>query len=412
MKFTSYQKKTLKALVLWSVIAAAAYAIAPRVPRLLRLASGMNLLELIGLLALILAIGEALGLFTQVILAGKRKPPVEGAMVGRIYRLVAVLAVLLGIAYGFGKLGTIGAFFAMFGGMLLGWSLQAPVSGIAAWVLVSLKRPFRPGDRIQFPNLGLVGDVHDTGIMYTMLNQVGGTVGSEEAVGRYILVPNAVLFSQVVINYTIVQESPYMLDEVVVRITYNSNWDKAEEILLKAAEEITGDVIEATGVKPYIRSDLYDYGVNLRLRYQTRVKDRAETAYLLNKKMFNELQKCPEVDLAMPYVYSNRAGAKLVEITTEKGSVKEIPIDEITPSARELDPHDVEQVAQSIALQGLLQPIVVTRNNATGRYDIQAGDLRLAACKQLGWKTITALVQDAKESKPGVPPISPLNPKV
>ncbi len=203
-----------------------------------------------------------------------------------------------------------------------------------------------------------------------------------------------------------------MLDEVVVRITYNSNWDRAEEILLKTAEEVTGDVIAATGVRPYIRSDLYDYGVNLRLRYQTRVKDRAETAYLLNKNMFKELQKCPDVDLAMPYVYSNRAGAKLVEITTEKGSVKEIPIDEITPSARELDPHDVEQVAQSIALQGLLQPIVVTRNNATGRYDIQAGDLRLAACKQLGWKTITALVQDAKEPKPVVPPISPLNPKV
>ena len=149
-------------------------------------------------------------------------------MVGRVYRLVAVLAVILGIAYGMDSLATFGTFFSLFGGMLLGWSLQAPVSGFAAWILVSLKRPFRPGDRIQFPSLGLTGDVKETGPMYTYLNQVGGTIGSEEAVGRYILVPNAMFFSQVVINYTMLQESPYMLDEVIVRITYDSAWNKAE----------------------------------------------------------------------------------------------------------------------------------------------------------------------------------------
>ncbi len=116
----------------------------------------------------------------------------------------------------------------MFGGMLLGWSLQAPVSGFAAWMLVCVKRPFRPGDRIQFPNLGLTGDVKEIGAMYVVLDQVGGTVGSEEAVGRYILVPNAMLFSQVVINFTVPQEAAYMLDEVVVRITYDSDMQEAE----------------------------------------------------------------------------------------------------------------------------------------------------------------------------------------
>jgi small-conductance mechanosensitive channel len=400
---SKFQIKTLKALVLWVVIAAAAYAIDPLVPSFVRLPVGMTIFGLLGLLAVILAIGEALGFITQLFLAHKHKPPVEGAMVGRIYRLVAVLSVLLGIAYGFGKLATIGGFFAMFGGMLLGWSLQAPVSGIAAWVLVSLKRPFRPGDRVQFPNLGLVGDVKDTGIMYTMLNQVGGTVASEEAVGRYILVPNAVLFSQVVINYTVLQESPYMLDELIVRITYNSHWDTAETILLNAAREITEDVIKATSVDPYIRAEMYDYGVNLRLRYQTRVTDRAETAYLLNKKIFNDLQKAPEVDLAMPYVYSNRAGAKLIDLSSEKGAVKDLPIEEINPSTRQLDPVDVEQVAQSIAVQGLLQPIVVTKDQTTGRYDIQAGDLRLAACRQLGWTSITAVIQEPKPVTPTSP---------
>src|SRR5208283_6130526 len=100
------------------------------------------------------------------------------------------------------------------------------------------------------------------------LDQVGGTIGSEEAVGRHILVPNAMLFSQVVINYTVTQDAAYMLDELVIRITFDSDWDEAERILLDAADRVTGDIIRISGVKPYIRSDIYDYGVYLRLRYQ------------------------------------------------------------------------------------------------------------------------------------------------
>lgn len=404
MPLNQYQKSTLKWLALWVLVSVAAHVVDPIVPRFAELPSGMSLVGLLGLLAAILAVGEVLGMITQFFLAGKKRPPVEGKMVGRIYRLLAVLSVLLGVAYGFGKLGTFGTYFSLFGGMLLGWSLQAPVSGIAAWVFVSLKRPFRPGDRIQFPNLGLVGDVHDTGIMYTMLNQVGGTIGSEEAVGRYILVPNAVLFSQVVINYTVAQESPYMLDEVIARITYDSNWKTAESILLSAAKEITGDIIQATGIQPYIRSDLYDYGVYLRLRYQTRVKDRAEIAYLINERIFEGFQNNPTVDFAIPYIYSYRAGLRMVQFPPERGKIEELEIDLIQAGPHELDPEDVEQVAQSIAAQGLLQPLIVERGKG-GTYELHAGHLRLAAARRLGWKRIPALVQDSKTGRVGEIPV-------
>ena len=63
--------------------------------------------------------------------------------------------------------------------------------------------------------------------MYTVLDQVGGAIGSEEAVGRNVLIPNAMLFSSVVINYTVKREAAYILDEVVIRITYDSDWDTA-----------------------------------------------------------------------------------------------------------------------------------------------------------------------------------------
>ena len=75
------------------------------------------------------------------------------------------------------------------------------------------------------------------------------------------------LFEQVVINYATAHEAPYILDEIIVRITYDSKWDVAETILINAASRVTKDVIQATGVTPYIRSELYDYGVYMQLRY-------------------------------------------------------------------------------------------------------------------------------------------------
>lgn len=399
----SYRIRTLLLLATWVTLAAAALAADRLVPGWTPLEGGLTVLGLVTLLAGILALAEAFTLVTHGVFAHFKRPPVEAAMVGRLYRLVGALAAMLGLAYGFGKLGTFASAFSLFGGMLLGWSLQAPVSGFAAWVLVSLKRPFRPGDRVQFPNLGLTGDVMDIGLMYTVLDQVGGSIGSEEAVGRHILVPNAMLFSQVVINYTVSQEAAYMLDEVVVRITYDSDWNEAERILTEAACDLTGDVVRATGVKPYIRSDLYDYGVYLRLRYQTRVKDRAETAYRLTKRIFEDIQKTRTVDVAIPFVYSFRAGQDRKDEDApphdkDARLVQKIDIESIRTDGVKIDPGAVEALAGRIAGLGLLQPILLVKTPDGDRYDVVAGHLRLAACKQLGWKTIPAIVRGPEKT--------------
>lgn len=407
--------RTALSLVIWLAVVAAALNLDLLLPGLLRLpGSKFTLPGLIALVAAVPAVFELLTLVNQWLLARRRKPSVEGAMVGRVYRLAAALAAVLALAYGFGGLKTFGAAFAAFGGMLLGWSLQAPVSGFAAWVLVSLKRPFRPGDRIQLPQLGLTGDVMDVGPMYTTLDQVGGTIGSEEAVGRHILVPNAMLFGQVVINYTVTQEAAYMLDELVIRITFDSDWERAEKILIDAAEAVTGDIVRATGAKPYIRSDMYDYGMYLRLRYQTRVKDRAEISYQLQKLVFESVRNTPAVDFAIPFIYSYRAGLERKEDDMAEPAAQPAPAPAALPPDKEArnihqirvegihadgpppEIQDVEQVARSISALGLLQPVVVVRRPGTpDEYELLAGHLRLAASKKLGWKTIPAIVLDS-----------------
>ncbi len=406
MEHNKFRKKTYISLVVCLLLAAIFYFANNLLPEnRYELVSGMTPFEMMSMVALILALTYFFTVLTIEIMRLRKKPVAEGMMLSRIFKLIAFFAVVLSIANGFGKLSAFSTFFTMFGGMLLGWSLQAPVSGLAAWILVSLKRPFRPGDRIQFPSLGLVGDVKDIGAMYTRLDQVGGSIGSEEAVGRYILVPNAMLFGQVVINYTVKQEAAYMLDEVVIRITYDSDWKIAEQILITAATEVTKDIIAKTGNEPYIRSDLYDYGVYMRLRYYTQVQRRAEIAYNINKTIFQEFQNNKSVDMAIPYIYSSKAGAEKKEMETvkHKGTqqIQDIDIEHIQVPELKVDYGDIEPVMDSIAVQGLLQPIVLTKNPMKGNYEILAGHLRFEACKRLGWKTIPSIVQDSKPGQTG-----------
>jgi small-conductance mechanosensitive channel len=312
---------------------------------------------------------------------------------------IAIVAVLLGL---FGQLASVGAALGAFSGLLLGWSLQAPVSGMAAWVMISLKRPFRVGDRIQLPSLGLVGDVVNFNPMYTVLNQVGGAVGSEEAVGRPILIPNAMLFSNVVINYTAHQNAAYILDEVIIRITYDTDWEVAETILLSAAVEVTQEIIEQTQKEPYVRADMYDYGIYMRLRYMTSATNRPQITYQITKRIFQEFQHNAQVDFAIPYIYSFRKGvqasARFDEAEKKSKATINVPLSELLideEGRRYLKANEIEVgvLAERIKAEGLIQPVVLKLLDS-GDYQVVVGHMRVEACKRLGWRTVPAVVRE------------------
>lgn len=142
---------------------------------------------------------------------------------------------------------------------------------------------------------------------------------------------------------------------------------------------------EETGVEPYIRSDLYDYGVYTKLRYETRVNDRAEIACRIHKRIFEEIQKDPTVDIAIPFIYSYCAGRdmKEVEAPVEKAAagsappgtpavvgaiqnIQDILVGSIHPTPVRADPQDLEPL---------------TRN------------LHVEACRRLGWTTMPAIIR-------------------
>ena len=169
--------------------------------------------------------------------------------------------------------------------------------------MLILKRPFKIGQRVIIA--GVKGDVVDITLTHVILNQVGGTVAGEERSGRGILIPNAILFSQTITNYTFDVE--YILSEVPVRITFQSIWEEAEQILLNAAKQITSDAIKETGEEPFVRAELFDAGVLMRLRYKTRPAHYAQNVSDIVKIIHAEFGRSDKVEFCYPHsevVYS------------------------------------------------------------------------------------------------------------
>lgn len=203
------------------------------------------------------------------------------------------------------SLQTMGLSLAVLGSML-SWMLAAPITNLAGWLFLVLKSPFKLGQRIIIA--GITGDVLDISPMHTTLNQVGGTIPGEERSGRGTLIPNSYLFNQIVTNYSMKLPTDrqtggvkYVLDEVAVRITYESDWQEAERILVESAKAITSEAIAViketseTSETPYIRAEFFESGLLMRVRYKVEATKRQETWTQIYHMVFNEIQASNKV---------------------------------------------------------------------------------------------------------------------
>jgi len=235
------------------------------------------------------------GVKKYMLMRAHKQDNIQNFMLMWRYVWIGIFTIFILVSFS-GSIATLGIS-AAFLGMILGWSLQSPVTGIAAWIMIILKRPFRIGDRIIIS--GITGDVVDITLTHIVLNQVGGTIGGEERSGRTVLIPNATLFQQVIHNYTF--GTKYLLDEVIVTITFGSDFKKAERILMRAARKVTRHIIEITNESPFVRAEIADSGVRLKLRYKTLAKLRQETSSDIVRLVIVMFNREDEVEFAYPH---------------------------------------------------------------------------------------------------------------
>ena len=84
--------------------------------------------------------------------------------------------------------------------------------------------------------------------------------------------------------------------------------------------------------------------------------------------------------------------------TSDEGALKSIPIGQISRNPyqprREFDAEELAELQESLGASGLLQPITVRRRAGKDGFEIIAGERRLRAARNLGWREIPAIIKD------------------
>lgn len=236
----------------------------------------------------------------KVFLLNHTKKKKQRSNIEIFYRIInygfIVLLVLIGFFSYFRSWTSLGLTVGLISAAI-GWALQKPITGMAAWIMVVIKRPFEIGDRIIIGEVR--GDVVNVTLTHLYINEIGGLVDGEETSGRTVMVPNSLLFEKNIINYT--SNDDYVLSQVIVQVTYESNLDKAMEIAQIAALKHTQKFVEETGKPPYVRTFFEPSGIDVHVRYFCPARGIQEVASDITQEIFKQVKKAKNVEIAYPH---------------------------------------------------------------------------------------------------------------
>ena len=183
----------------------------------------------------------------------------------------------------------------------LGWALQKPISGVVAWLILTIKRPIHIGDRVIIADIK--GDITNITLTHIFLDEVGGTIIGEEKSGRTVMLPTSIIFEEEVINYTF--RDDYILDEIKTAVTYESNLEKAEEIMIKSVEKIMKHLWDnfpkRITKEAHNRLEFKDSGIDVTVRYFTIATKRNQIATDIRREIFNKIRNTKDVEIAYPH---------------------------------------------------------------------------------------------------------------
>lgn len=137
-------------------------------------------------------------------------------------------------------------------------ALQDPIASLFAWIYIAYVDPFDVGDRVQIGDFK--GDVVDIQPLEFTLQEVSGKwVDADQSTGRFIHLPNRMLFREALSNET--QYWPFVWQEIPVIITFESDWERAKRLLEEIMNDHVADVVDAAEV--YIKRKPADKNIRI-----------------------------------------------------------------------------------------------------------------------------------------------------
>jgi small-conductance mechanosensitive channel len=216
---------------------------------------------------------------------------------------VIVLIIWLGVGSNFTvAMGVLGAGIA--------FASQEVIGSFAGYVNIATGSLYRIGDRVRIGDV--VGDVMDISILRTTVMEIGEWVKADQYSGRIVTIANRAVFAAPVFNYT--QHWHYLWDEIMIPITYASDWRQAGEIMLahgrtysvhlqeQAHAELLDMVdqymIYDTPVEPTLYVVMTDNWIELTLRYIVEARERRTVKGQLHQELLQHFESEPKITVA------------------------------------------------------------------------------------------------------------------
>lgn len=191
-------------------------------------------------------------------------------------------------------------------------ALRDPIVNFFGWLFIVFNRPFEMGDRIEVGDKK--GDVLDVRFFDFILLEIGGWVDANQSTGRIIHVPNGKVFSIPITNFA--QGFPFIWHEVPVLLTFDSNWQKAKQLLLdfqteqsKPMEEVARKLISESEKKynitysklsPVVYTSTKPNGILLTVRFLSHIRQQRANEQNLWEMMLTEFPKQKDIRFAYP----------------------------------------------------------------------------------------------------------------
>ena len=189
-------------------------------------------------------------------------------------------------------------------------ALQDVFKNFAGALAILMSGIYRVGDRIEVSSR--YGDVIDIGLFYTTLIELREWVDGDQTTGRITLLPNGLVLSGPVHNYT--KDHNFIWDEIALPITHDSDWKKAVEIVETIVKSETAETtkraeheisrleekyyLSKRNIEPAIFVTPTDNWIMLRIRYVVPVRDRRLVQNELFGLILEQLQNEPNITIA------------------------------------------------------------------------------------------------------------------
>lgn len=186
------------------------------------------------------------------------------------------------------------------------------IMNVAGWLFILWKGPFRVGDRIEIGDVS--GDVIDIQVLDFTLMEIQNWVEADQSTGRIVHIPNSEIFEGPIYNYS--KGIPFIWNEIPINITFESDWEKAKEILQDISNrhgELINDVAEKSiedasrkfmifnaKLKPTVYTSMNENGVLLTLRYMCSYRKRRDSTEKIVEEILSSFKKYPEIEFAYP----------------------------------------------------------------------------------------------------------------